>query len=411
MLDGPIRDLVVAFNFPPFSDGSAVTVAKRILASDRRVDVISADLSSIRRRDESLWGLVEPLVAEHHALNVPVRFAQMSSVDSFVKQGLARLAHRSEDPYGSVYSRSMWPHSHFLAAAVRAQELAQSWTAEFSDPLLWQSDGTRRPSAPVRVGPDEARLLRAIGARGQRLLLDDLTVMAWAQNLPFLLADTLVFTNDQQRAVTLADAPEWLRLSVEQRSVVSPHPTLPEQYYVDDGAGGPRRDDTFRIGYFGTFYPNRGGGDFLQALSLLSPDERRRIRLDVYSDDAAALRRAAARLGLGRQIAIRRPLPLLEFLPRTQRYDALLVNDISSTPFTVPSPFLPSKYSDYAGSSTPTMALTIPGSPLDLAHSKWKAHVGDIDAIASMLRAATHEKLGHGAESADTEDRAPADDS
>ncbi|MFC0675706.1 hypothetical protein [Brachybacterium hainanense] len=382
----------MAFNFPPFVDGSAVTVAKRVLESARPVDVVAADLSRVRTRDRSLAELVAPYVRQHHSLTVPIKFAAQASVAPFVTAGIRALAHRQTRPYRSVYSRSMWPHSHFLAARVKIDHLAARWTAEFSDPMLWHVDGGRRPSPSIAGYIDEARVLASVGARAQRFLLERRTVLEWAQFVPFLLADELVFTNEQQRAVMLEDAPTWLQEAVLPRSVIAPHPTLPPQYYGDDaGPSAARASDEFRIGYFGTFYPNRGGGELLEAVSLLPTPARDRLRLDVYASDTRTLMASAGKLGLSGVVRHRSPLPFRRFLAASGSYDALLVNDIATSPFGVPSPFLPSKYSDYAGSSAPTMAITIPGSPLDLMPARWKAHVGDVDGISRMLRSAIEE--------------------
>lgn len=381
--------LIVAFNFPPFTDGSAVTVAKRIVEADVPVDVVSADLSAVRSRDESLVDLVAPWLVEHHTVKVPVLFADERSLVPFVERGLIAVRQRRGRPYEEVYSRSMWPHSHFLAARLRSEGDAHRWIAEFSDPILWHADATLRPSGAVSLSGANLRLLRAVGSRAQAFLRENATVLAWAQFVPFLLADELVFTNEQQLQVMLNDAPEWMRAGVESRATISPHPTLPASHYrAEKGSPQPSPQDRFSIGYFGTFYPNCGGGEFLEAISLLPASLRARITLDVYTGDAGHLLDAAIRLGVADSVRKQSPLQYRRFLQTSNSYNALLVNDIATSPFGVPSPFLPSKYSDYAGSTTDTMAITLPGSPLDQKPARWRAHVGDVDGIAAMLEEA-----------------------
>ncbi|WP_422115742.1 hypothetical protein [Brachybacterium sp. UNK5269] len=401
MNDHNPETLVIAFNFPPFNDGSAVTIAKRIVNAGKPVDVIAADLSSVRNRDDSLFGLIAPLVNRVEYVHIPITFASEVGVRNFVEAGLSTISRfRRKQPYASIFSRSMWAHSHFLAAELRARGVSKHWTAEFSDPLLWQADASARPSGAITEPSFMAYALRAMGAREQALLQEENSVLYWAQMVPYILADELLFTNEQQLDLMLQDAPQFLRERVVAKAVVSPHPTPQPALYTSGANGavtreppfGPqsqaasREPGTFRIGYFGTFYPNRGGGEFLEALSLLPPVERHRIRLDVYSSGADHLIRAARHLGLRKNVRVLAPLPYREFLSKTQEYDALLVNDIATTPFRMPSPFLPSKYSDYAGSKTPTIAITIPGSPLDQLPTRWKSHVGMIDSLAETLR-------------------------
>lgn len=373
--------LVVAYNFPPFNDGSAVTVAKRVVLDGRRVDVISADLSAHRSLDPSLAELVAPYVDFHFVARTLVAFSNWESVIEFVELGSEVLAFRGAR-YESVYSRSMWPHSHFLAAVVKVRSRARKWEAEFSDPILWTVDGGRRSSPSLPVHDYGREILAALHPRERNFLGSHHTLLEWAQFVPFFLADTLVFTNEQQREVMIRDAPEEFRKKLMAKSVISPHPTLPAEYY-SPGVAGP--SDGLRIGYFGNFYPNRGAGEFLEAWSSMPKEEALRISLDVYSTTATSVRRAATALGLQERVRVRNPLPFRSFLRRTSDYSALLVTDISTGPFPVASPFLPSKVSDYRGSVTPIMAVTLPGSPLDKLAVRWKARSGDTAGIRRML--------------------------
>lgn len=402
MTEARAETLVIAFNFPPFNDGSAVTMAKRMIESDHKVDVIAADLTSVRNRDGSLFDLIAPWVNRVKYTPTPIQFASEVGMRAFVDAGISAHRAMGRRIYQRMFSRSMWAHSHFLAAELKGRGISNTWTAEFSDPLLWQADGSARHSGTIDDPSFMAHALREMGTREQRLLRENNSVLYWAQMIPCILADKLLFTNDQQFELMLHDAPQFLRGAIEEKSTISPHPTLPSQYYerASDGATagtftGPSRADfakdtteRFRIGYFGTFYPNRGAGEFLEALSLLTSSEREAIRLEVYSDGAEQLLQVANRLNLGSSVGVLPPLPYREFLYATGNYDALLVNDIATTPFGTPSPFLPSKYSDYAGSTADIMAIAIPGSPLDARSVKWKAHVGAADGIVAMLRSA-----------------------
>ena len=394
--------LVVAFNFPPFNDGSAVTMAKRTIEADQKVDVIAADLTSVRNRDDSLFDLIAPWVDRVKYTRTPVQFATEVGMRSFVDAGISAHRAMGRRTYKEMFSRSMWAHSHFLAAELKGRGVSNTWTAEFSDPLLWQADGSARHSGAIDDPSFMAHALKEMGTREQRLLRENNSVLYWAQMIPCILADKLLFTNDQQFELMLHDAPQFLRGAIEEKAIISPHPTLPSQYYERPSGGtaagtfaGPSRanfakdtTERFRIGYFGTFYPNRGAGEFLEALSSLTPSEREAVCLEVHSDGAENLVQVANRLHLGSCVRVLPPLPYREFLYATGNYDALLVNDIATTPFGTPSPFLPSKYSDYAGSTAGIMAIVIPGSPLDARSVNWKAHVGATDGVVAMLRGA-----------------------
>lgn len=379
--------LVIGFIAPPFTDASAVTLAKRIIMAGERVDILCADLSRVRTRDDSLFELISPLIDHHMMVPAPAFFTDYSATRAFMEHSVALLRARISE-YRDVYSRVMWPHSHFVAALAKAEHPQLRWTAEYSDPPLRLADGGVRPSGDVTVDRWMRRILRAVPQEYQRVLLEDRRLTSWTQVLGFALADRIVFTNDQQMAAMLEDkVPAPLAARVRERAEIRPHPTLPRQYY---GSPRPGRDDDahLHIGYFGTFYPNRGGGEFLEAISSLSAAERRGVTLHMFSGGGASLLAAARYLGIGDVVQTHAPLPYLEFLRETDSMDALLVADISTQPFGVPSPFLPSKYSDYRGSSAEIMAVTIPGSPLDQLPARWTAHCGDVRSQRGMLSAA-----------------------
>lgn len=248
-----------------------------------------------------------------------ISFASQRSVFEFANMGVRALESRGRvERYDTVFSRSMWAHSHFLAAFIKSKYRSIAWTAEFSDPLLWQVDRTPRHSGPLANTSDTRHILRAIGSTGQAWLLDHPDVLTWAQAVPYLLADTVMFTNDQQMQVMLEDVPLWMRDIVEPKAVVRPHPTLPREYYglesqeEESSAGLPGK---FKIGYFGTFYPNRGGGEFLEALSLLADEDRQRIAFDVYSANANHMLDVATALGVRELIQVHDPLPTLNSWP------------------------------------------------------------------------------------------------
>src|SRR5690606_11392131 len=86
------------------------------------------------------------LVGRHHVVPGPPTFAGWSRIDAFCRNGLAFIerVQASRGPYESIYSRSMWPAAHFLAALHVVRNPGVVWRAEFSDPLQYASDGSQR---------------------------------------------------------------------------------------------------------------------------------------------------------------------------------------------------------------------------------------------------------------------------
>lgn len=382
------RHLVVAYNFPPFVDASAVTQAKRIAVAGHRVDVVSQDMTGLRARDEPLLKLVAPFIDTHDVIRGRPAFLSWPSMRQFAAQGLRRLSMRGPlERYATVYSRSMWPHSHVLAALVKIMHPAIQWQAEFSDPLLHHVDGSHRVSPVI---PDEDAVLRQmvralphayrdfLGAGGEMLHL--------IQALPFALADTLVFTNAQQQTVMLSDlGNDELAADAARRSMVSPHPAPPADWTTQPTTARLSTPGLCRIGYFGTLYPNRGLGSITESVRLLPFATRSRLRLDVYTAQREASYNQVTRCRVGDVIRLHPELPYTQFLKVAATYDHLLVTDTQTGGFPVVNPFLPSKISDYAATGTNVIAITVPGSELSKLGYSPTASVGDIGSIRDAL--------------------------
>lgn len=380
------KELFVTYNFAPFNDGSAVTAVKRLFELDCKADVVSCDLSSVRNRDASLLELVRDKIDRHAITKSVVRFAHWNSICDFVAKGWASIDEWN-DSYRSIYSRSMWVHSHFLAAVARSRCVSQHWNAEFSDPLLWTVDGSVRQTANVEIRSGLAReLLGLVPTDIQRLLVNDRRIVYWAQIVTFFVADTLTFTNEQQAQLMISDVPQEYRRQLWEKTEIAPHPTLPAHFY---GSENDKRDsgvEEYKLGYFGNFYANRGSGTFLEAWASLPDETAKRVRLSVYSDSAAGLDYYAKNLGLADRIQIHKPLTFLSFLRILNQFDGLLVSDISTKPFSVSCPYLPSKVSDYMGANAETVALYLEGSPLSELDVGKRADVNCIADIRRMLR-------------------------
>lgn len=382
------RHLVVAYNFPPFADASAVTQAKRIAAEGRQVDVVSQDLTGLRRRDDTLLGLVSPFLDHHDTISGRPQFLVWPSLRQFTTRGMRRLSARGPlTRYATVRSRSMWPHSHVLAAMVKVMHPHVEWLAEFSDPLLHRVDGSHRPSPAL---PDDdavlRRLLRSLPAPYRDFLHSGGEMLHLIQALPFGLADRLVFTNEQQRTVMLEDlGNDRMATVAEARSEISPHPAPPADW-VAEPPSRPRTDQELcRIGYFGTLYANRGLGAVTEAIRLLPPEVRSRLRIDVHTEQRARSYAQVRRCGVDDVIRIRSALPYTQFLQEAGSYDHLMVTDTQTGGFSVANPFLPSKVSDYEGTRANVLSLVVPGSELDRRGYRPTARVGDAISIRDAL--------------------------
>ncbi|OIR44886.1 hypothetical protein BJP08_01075 [Corynebacterium sp. NML140438] len=259
------------------------------------------------------------------------------------------------------------------------------WEAEFSDPLCFDSSGNRRVGEITRDGVT-AKLRRAIKkARWEEVRLD--SHFAFTELATFLLADKLSFSNENQLNEVLKTYPEALQQLVRDKSIIAPQPVPPPAAYDAMPVAMQIRKDTLNIGYFGSFYANRGLDDLITVAS----SERVRtqdVTLHLFTKNAEEVRNNLATTGVGIYVQVYEALPYLEFLNAARQCDVLLVADADTknSEFSQ-NPYLPSKLSDYSGAGVPVWAIVEPGSPLDRADTQYKSILGDqVGAERELLR-------------------------
>lgn len=384
----PSDRLLISYNYPPFADASAITAAKRAYLSGHQWNVVAQDMRTVRRQDPQLSALTGPSTSIYKQVSGAPAFGSWDAMGTFCDKGTEaiREIETRQGPQRHVYSRAMWPASHFLAAVHKiSAEYPVTWRAEFSDPLRLDVEGRHR-TGPVKSDALHQKLLSALQARGFDAPPVD-SVFAWAEWIAFCLADEIVFTNPLQRASMLSGIgdTELLR-RVRDRSIIDPHPTLPSRFYEAQPVDLDLPSHVTNIGYFGTFYANRGLGDALRALATLPGEEQESIRFHIFGDGAESILQHSARWGVSHSVRVHAPLPYLAHLNAARQMDALLVVDADTASHGHSlNPYLPSKLSDYLGTGRPIITLTEPGSMLSRYESRYSAQLNDLDATAKAL--------------------------
>src|SRR5690606_26551924 len=129
------RHLVISYLYPPAAETSGIVVAKRIRAWGREVDVIANEAPAGRKPDPRSTEVAGDLVHEVVRLKGREnRLTDWHNIERFAARGLRRIQERERrvGGYRSVYSRSMMPASHVLAALYKIEHSKVPWTAEFS---------------------------------------------------------------------------------------------------------------------------------------------------------------------------------------------------------------------------------------------------------------------------------------
>ncbi|NKG20591.1 glycosyltransferase [Paeniglutamicibacter terrestris] len=375
------KKLVIAYNFAPFSDTGAAVASKRIRSGAESVDVISNDMSNVRSTNEENSLLSSPYVRWHHEVKSNAYFASESGIESFIGSGLevVKKWKGRGRTYESLYSRSMWPASHFLAAAIKIDDPKIAWTAEFSDPARVTTTGSFR-SSPISRQSFKDYFLHRGPTIYTSILEENPEVFNWSELLPYMFADRLIFTNQNQLTTMLGYAPSKLIDTILAKSVIAPQPTLPRSYYELESSVYSFPENRVNIAYFGEFYNTRGLGEVIEALELLSDEELQNISLSIFSSDLSPIRSTLPDR-LQRNILLNPKVNYFKFLNLLDQFDCLIVNDAFTADHHNLNPYLPSKLSDYLGSTSKIWGITEKGSIMSTERLDYQSEIGSaIDA-------------------------------
>jgi len=385
--DGKAQGLVFSYCFLPYADTSAVVAAKAISERGLIVDVISADMSRNRNKDETLRFLCSRFIDKTIEIPVAPSFADWKLNIEFAKNAVAQARRRQEvlgKDYATLYSRALWMGSHIAGALFKIEYPEVIWTAEFSDPLRFDVEGAPR-IGELPADTDSVMLREIISSQGP-VELEILTSFDLVEALTMVLANELIFTNENQLNYMLSKYPAEFAEMARKKSVVREHPSpRPADYQVVKANPG-FHTNRVNIAYFGAFYVNRGLGDIFTALQNLGDTEREKIALHIFCSDTATALRQVGELGLAGIVFVHEYLPYLQFLNAATQADVLLVNDVERSPTMDLNPFLPSKYSDYKASETKIWGVLDPGSQLSRKALDFKSFNGNVPSSLKVMK-------------------------
>ena len=386
---GVARDLAVLYTSVPYVDTSANVAARRISARGRIVDVISNNMTKRLATDPSS----EALWAEYLDRRIEVVAHPSDTwwpgVTEFCRKGFSQfsLLEGSKGPYSSVYSRVMHPTSHFLAAWLKLRRPGLTWLAELSDPVRHDVRGNERPSSgspdPIMMADFRAGL----AARSFKSPASE-SLYLWLETLTYAFADEITFTNENQRAFMLAHFPDRvLAERAERHSLISHHPRPDPSLYSMVESDYDLPADRVNLAYFGVFYATRGLSEVWRALELLDDEGRDRVMLHVFTSKPDELTDELTIAGLIDVVRANPYVGYLEYLNLAANCDVLIVNDAHTIGIHDLNPYLPSKWSDYAGSGSEVWGIVEPGSVLSSRPLTYRSQLDDVEGALSVLKA------------------------
>lgn len=359
---GDAHKLVLAYCFPPFNDTSGNVMAKRIFEANEIVDVISNDMSRIRNKDHKLVNIMSHLLDSQIVLTGPQAFSSWTSIEEYIEGAYSKYK-LYEQKYDEIYSRVMFPHSHFAAFEIKKDNPDIKWVAEFSDPLYTDVSSNTR-YAPIE-DDDYIEMLKEYTGEGYRHLIDDNSFNV-CEVIPFLYADELIFTNQYQMNYMMERFDDNIRSLVISKAVISQHPTLPGEMYNIEKSFYRVSEQEINIAYFGNFYDTRGFRQIELVAKQLYEANINNFKIHVFTNLNRKTMIFYGQSDFKEYIEMNQYAPYFEFLNLTNLMDVLLIFDAETIGIKPYNPYVPSKLSDYRGSTSKIWAFTEKDSVLDL---------------------------------------------
>lgn len=376
-------ELYISYLFPPSNEVSGITVFKRIVENNNVVDVLQGDFKS---DDSQLSKYVNEFTNDRFYIQIDEKFDCLVFIDKFIKKGLNAI----NKDYKKIYSRSWAMANHFLASEYKFTRSNTFWTAEFSDPLIFDLNNKPKTYKNMIIKNQEyisklnnkIKIFNENTGNNFSYIEDNSSAYFIAEYLVYLFADKVIFTNENQRKIMLNQFPIDVKNLVLNKSEVRMHPTLPNKYYQIIESNLKLDDNYINIAYFGKdYYSKRHFESLFYAVGALNHKFKDRINVYLYLSEEKLLDRVLP----SDNFIIKKPIDYLEFLNVTTKYDVLIVNDMNTNDNFELNPYLPSKLSDYLGSGRDIWALYEDRSVLSEFNLKYKSNINDYDACLTQL--------------------------
>lgn len=401
-LDNVVEELYITSKFPPLTDVSGIVLSKRIIDSNKKVDVICSGFEG--DKDYDFNTLISNFIEDKIVIDGNYTPSSTAGVNYFRTEGMKKLDELNKD-YKTIVSRTWTLESHFLALDYKLKHPEVVWIAEFSDPLRLDINNNLRN---VTFTADESyftEINENINNLNNMLFGDDAekyfpeiksgdNLYFLVEYLPYLFADVVRFTNVNQQRIMLDSFPLDIADFVLDKSEVLNHPTLDKEYYYLKESLYAVDDDCLNFAYFGTYIGKRHLEYLFKPFEELQDEIKEKIRLYFFVPNPEFIKLSIGDLSIFDNIIIGDKIPFLEFLNLTTKMDILIVNDLLTKETFDINPYRPSKFADYVGSGSDIWFICEKNSSLDSEESKFKSYIDDYDSSKETLGKIIEDKLG-----------------
>ena len=368
-------ELYISYFFFPDEYVSGINVLKRIIENERKVDVL-------HKKHNNTSDFLNEYVDNHLSVDIGCDNDRTLCIFEFIKKGMKAI----KNDYKKIYSRSWLMANHFLAAEYKFKYPNTFWTAEFSDPLIFDlSNNVKRYKEMIIDNEDYINKINSkiteynkLNATAFDLIKNKSSAYFVCEYLIYLFADKIIFTNENQREVMLNQFPINIKDDVINKTEIKNHSTLPNKFYYLKKTDLDLDKDLINIAYFGNdYYGKRHFESLFYAVDSLNHKYKDKLRFHLYISDVKLVKQLIKPLNSADLFIVKKPLEYFEFLNATTQYDVLIVNDAISEESYEKNPYLPSKISDYLQSGSDIWALYEKNSTLSRFNLKYMSEIKD----------------------------------
>ena len=371
-------ELYISYLFPPSNYVSGITVFKRIVENNKKIDILQGEFNS----NNNLNDYADTYINKREYISIESEFDSASFISEYIRKGI-KIVNKN---YKKIYSRSWLMANHFLACEYKFKHPDVIWTAEFSDPLMYSLDNEIKTFKNKIIDDEEytSKLNYQINKlNGDFPLIENKSSAFFiSEYLVYLFSDKIIFTNENQRKIMLDQFPVDVKEMVLLKSEIKPHPTLDNKYYTIKDVKLDLNDDCINFAYFGSdYYSKRHFESLFYAVEALNHKFKDKIKVYIYINDDKFIKNLLP----SDNFIIKKPLEYLDFLNATTKFDVLIVNDVITKGNYELNPYLPSKVSDYLGSNSDIWALYETESTISKMDFKYKSDINDYDDCLNQL--------------------------
>ena len=397
------EDLIISFKFLPMADVSGIVLAKRALLKGKPIDVVQNCISG--PLDNDFNEIIEELIVNRIIIKNFDYGMKRKELDeafsNYIREGLEKIE-RINPNYKTITTRTWGIQPVFLALEYKLKHPETEWTAEYSDPIIFDLENKVRSNAFKmeyninnkdyldRINAEIDKINERLSDDGKNIRLEHISekdnLLFLSEYLGYVFADKVRFTNVYQREIMLSQFPYDIKDFVMEKSEINPHPTLDEKYYHIKEVDYSVDDDCINIGYFGTYFGKRNFETIFYAIDNLDEEIKSKIKLHLFTLHGENLPTLTNNLSFHENIIVNEKVSLLEFLNLSTKLDVLLVNDTETKGNFKVNPYRPSKIADYIGSKNDIWGICEKNSIMDsLEEIKYKSYINDFYSAKAVI--------------------------